>query len=101
MIRGGGEVKSTHATLDNLFIRRGSKNTNAEQIKKLKLIVRRVIEEDLTDKQKRVIQMYYFEGKKMTEIAEEMRINKSTVSRHLKLADKKFQKIKKYSVEVA
>lgn len=40
----------------------------------------------LTERQKLIVDLYYYRGLTMPEIAEELNINVSTVSRHLKAA---------------
>lgn len=67
----------------------------------MKKVLFKAIHEELTEKQKIITLMYHQEGKKVTEIAENLGLNKSTVSRHLKYAEKKLKKIKKFFLEVA
>lgn len=54
--------------------------------KKIQGMLREVIKNELTPVQRSVIYGYYYEGKTVTQIAEERGVNKSTVSRCLKLA---------------
>ena len=44
----------------------------------------RAIKTQLTHRQTQVMLLYYFEGKNITEIAQELGLNKSTVSRTLR-----------------
>jgi RNA polymerase sigma factor (sigma-70 family) len=69
-------------------------STNSRYRLQLKTLMRNVIVNDLTERQRQVISMHY-EGKKVTQIATELNLNKSTVSRTLKAAMKKFEKNKK------
>lgn len=56
-------------------------NNNAHRREQLLKLVRRLVNEVLTEKQRELIVMYYFEQHSMTEIADTMGLNKSTVSR--------------------
>lgn len=76
-------------------------STNSNQIEKLKKILYKAIEEVLTDRQKEILIIYYFEEKTMEQIAEELNINKSTVSRTLQRAEKNLKKIAKILEDVA
>ena len=44
------------------------------------------------------MQLYYFEGLRMKDIAEQLKVNRSTVSRNLKGAQRKLFKYLKYSL---
>ena len=59
-----------------------------EQARREKLIKRLkdVIENELTDNQRQLVEMYYFGQKNIPQIASELKINRSTVSRGLKRA---------------
>lgn len=61
----------------------------------------KVLEEELTPKQKQIILMYYFDNKNIIQIASELKVNKSTISRTKKAAEKKLNKIKNFFLEVA
>lgn len=43
----------------------------------------RALEDELTPRQRQLITMYYFEGKSMTQIGEELHLSVSTVSRSI------------------
>lgn len=68
---------STNEVRDNRLIRQ-----------KLKRIVLRVIQEQLTARQKEVCLLYFYQGMKIPQIAEFLGVNKSTVSRTLNRAIK-------------
>ena len=57
---------------------------NSESIRHVKNCLRVAMEELLTEKQKAYLLCYFFERKKMPEIAAEFGVNKSTVSRTIK-----------------
>lgn len=58
--------------------------------------VLKVIENELTEKQQEIIRAYYFEDKTIPQIAAERGIQKSSVSRCLKRAEKKIMLLLKY-----
>ena len=58
--------------------------------------VRKVIEEELSDRQREVMIAYYFQEMSIPAIAREWGINKSTVSRTLKRAEDKLRRYLKY-----
>lgn len=61
--------------------------------------VREVIKNELSARQKQFIVLYYYEGMRMTEIAEETGVNVSTVSRTLARARKNVAKSTKYFLD--
>ena len=63
-----------------------------KQIRRMKSVIR----EELTELQRYTILAYYFEGKKLVQIAEERGINKSTASRTLKRAEDKLRRFLQY-----
>ncbi|MBQ7099741.1 MAG: sigma-70 family RNA polymerase sigma factor [Oscillospiraceae bacterium] len=58
--------------------------------------IRRVIERELTQKQREVILAYYFQDKSIPEIAAERGIHKSSVCRCLQRAEKRVRHCLKY-----
>lgn len=58
--------------------------------------VRRVIQEELTELQRYVILAYYFQEKKIPQIARERGVQKSTVSRTLHRAEQRLKRCLKY-----
>lgn len=71
-------------------------NDNSKQYKALKRVLRSVIENELTQRQKQVVMLYYYEGKTVLEIGKILNINKSTVSRHLRKARDRIERVLKY-----
>ena len=63
-----------------------------QQIRRIQSLIR----EELTELQRYTIAAYYFEGKKMTQIARERGVNRSTVSRTMKRAEDKLRKFLQY-----
>lgn len=58
--------------------------------------IRRVIEQELTQKQREIILAYYFQDKSIPEIAAERGIHKSSVCRCLQRAEKRVRHCLKY-----
>ena len=58
--------------------------------------VKRVIEGELTDKQRQVLTDYYFRQMTIPAIAQEQGVNKSSVCRLLKRAEQRLRKYLKY-----
>lgn len=58
--------------------------------------VKRVIREELSERQRETLTAYYFRGLNMTQIAAELGVNKSTVCRTLHRAEDKLRKYLKY-----
>ena len=58
--------------------------------------LRRVIEMELTEKQRQVLIAYYFQNKTMAQIAEERAINSSTVCRTLHRAEARVRRCLRY-----
>ncbi len=71
-------------------------NSNRNKINKLKIIIRDVIETELTKRQKQILILYFYKNLKMTEISKMLNINKSTVSRTIERGIKKIHKFLKY-----
>lgn len=58
--------------------------------------IRRVIDQELTQKQREIILAYYFQDKSIPEIAAERGIHKSSVCRCLQRAEKRVRMYLKY-----
>jgi len=58
--------------------------------------VNRVIAEELTPVQREILLAYYIENKKICRIAEDRGVQKSTVSRTLKRAERKLRRYLRY-----
>ena len=58
--------------------------------------VRNVIDNELTDKQRRALEDYYLARKTIPALAAEYGVNKSTVSRTLKRAEARLRRFLKY-----
>ena len=58
--------------------------------------VRRVIREELTERQRYTLVAYYFQEQTLEQIARERNVNKSTVCRTLHRAEQKLRRFLKY-----
>lgn len=71
---------------------------NDERIDRLKRNLRRAREEELTVRQRQLLQMRYEEGKTVSAIARELGIDKSTVSRTISRANARIRQVLRYSL---
>ena len=74
-------------------------NTNTEELDRVKIALWRALHEDITEKQRRYLLLYYAEGMKMSEIGEQMGVDKSTVSRTIKRGERRLQRCLRYGAE--
>lgn len=70
-------------------------NDNTEQRQNMKKLIAAVMDNSLTDRQRQIVKMYFFERKNMPQIAIILGIKAPTVSITLKRAMEKFEKNKK------
>lgn len=70
--------------------------TNRTQLAGMKQLLSRAMDTELTEKQRYCMQSYFLEGKKMYEIASELGVNPSTVTRHIKRAKNRLKRIARY-----
>ena len=70
--------------------------TNRPERERMKRILTRAICCELTERQRSCLVKYYLEGMKMKDIAKEMGLSKSTVSRHISAATLKLRKVASY-----
>lgn len=71
--------------------------TNDDQIHRLKKNLMMAIDQDLTARQRQMLSMYFFEGRTMESIGDELGVGKSTVSRTLSRAVRRLHRALKYS----
>lgn len=74
-------------------------NTNFNERQRLLKILSKAVIGELTDRQRECIIMRYYQKLSVTEIAIKLNIGKSTVSRHIKKARIRLQKILDYYIE--
>lgn len=85
-----GDITVTRSTLYEGY--EGIRLPREVQIKR----VNRVIAEELTPIQREILLEYYIQNRKITEIARDRGIHKSTVSRTLKRAEGKLRRYLRY-----
>ena len=72
--------------------------SNAEQIQRLLVHLPRVMEEELTERQRQIITMHFYQELTVTEIARRLGVNPSTVSRSLQRSAQKLQRFLRCTV---
>ena len=86
--------KENENVISYLVANRGG--TNRAERERMKRILFRAIKNELTDRQRDCIVMYYLDGMKMKDIAQALHLSKSTVTRHIQSATRKLRKIASY-----
>lgn len=71
---------------------------NEADVRRLKRNLRVAMEEELTARQRRIVYMRFFEEKNVSEIADELGLDNSTVSRTLSRGLARIKKVLKYSL---
>lgn len=69
---------------------------NRPERERMKRVLKRAIRHELTDRQRDCLVKFYLEGMKMKEIAKELDLSNSTVSRHINAATRKLRRIASY-----
>lgn len=64
----------------------GCRNNNNSDIEKMRIFLKKALSVELTSRQKICVTSYFLENKKMWQIAQELNITTSAVSRHIKRA---------------
>lgn len=73
-----------------------SGGTNYQELKRKLQLVYRAMEKELTPIQLRIFEEYYLNGRKMKDIAADLGVHPSTVTRHIRRARKKITHITDY-----
>lgn len=73
-----------------------SDSSNSVKINTLKKLVAEIIKNELTEKQRQILDMYFVRRMSYTQIAEILKVNKSTISRTKSRAFKTIANILKY-----
>lgn len=72
--------------------------SNREQMERLLAHLPRAMTEELTERQRQVVELYFFRGMSQTQIARELQIHPSTVQRTLQRASVRLQRVLVYTV---
>ena len=70
---------------------------NSAQLSRLKRNLRRAREQELTPRQRQMLELYFDRGMNMPEIAQALGVNRSTVSRTLRRAKDRLYRCLRYS----
>lgn len=71
---------------------------NSEQLERLRRGLRRGREQELTPRQREMVFLYYDRGLKMSQIAQKLGVNRSTVSRTVKRAKQRLYRCLRYAL---
>ena len=69
---------------------------NSAEMTRLKRNLVRALREDVTDRQRQALTMYYVQGFNMREIGESLGVDRSTVSRTIKRGERRLQRCLRY-----
>ena len=75
---------------------RDNANTNSELLTRLRQNLRRARQQELTPRQQQVLTLYYDQGMNMTQIAQTLGVNCSTVSRTIRWAKQRLYRCLRY-----
>ena len=75
---------------------RDNANTNSELLTRLRQNLRRARQQELTPRQQQVLTLYYGQGMNMTQIAQTLGVNCSTVSRTIRRAKQRLYRCLRY-----
>ncbi len=73
-----------------------SAGTNKTDLAKMRQLLNIALKTELTGRQRECLEMYYYKNLKMVEIASLLSVSPSTVTRHIKAAQKKLRNLAKY-----
>ena len=69
---------------------------SSQEVSRLKRNLLLALREDVTQRQRQTLLMYYAEGRTMQEIADQLGVDKSTVSRTIKRGERRLQRCLRY-----
>lgn len=77
---------------------RSNAGNNSEQLARLRRNLRRAREEELTERQREMVALYYDQGMTMPQIAKRLGVSRSTVSRTLRRARDRLYRFLRYTL---
>ena len=77
---------------------RKNASDNSQELERLRVKLRQARSAELTERQQLLLRLYFEEGKTMPQIAQELHINCSTVSRTLRRARERLYRCLRYSL---
>ncbi len=75
---------------------RANAEDNSQQIERLRECLRQARQKELTARQRQLLSLYYDEGMTMPQIARELGLNRSTVSRTIRRAKERLYRCLRY-----
>ena len=72
---------------------------NSQEISRLKRNLIRALQEDVTQRQRQALLLYYAEGLNMREIGERLGVDKSTISSTIKRGERRLRRCLRYGAE--
>lgn len=71
---------------------------NSERLDRLRRNLRQAREQELTPRQRQLLELYYDRGKNMAQIARELGLNRSTISRTIRRARERLYRYLRYGL---
>ena len=71
---------------------------NSERLDRLRRNLRQAREQELTPRQRQLLELYYDRGKNMAQIARELGVNRSTISRTIRRARERLYRHLRYGL---
>ena len=78
--------------------RTGDGDSNTERIARLLEHLPRAMEEELTARQRQIVEMHFYEDLTVTQIAQQLKVHPSTVTRTLQRSAEKLQRVLRYTL---
>ena len=88
----------TDSLYSNLKFEQTENGNNSEKYNRILRIINKIIENELTKRQKICLNLYYNKHMNMIKISKHLKIYPSTVHRHIKRAKTKIKNIIKYNL---
>lgn len=93
-VKGRGGFRSA----DMILWEREHAQDNGERLERLRRNLRRAREQELTPRQREMLDMYYDGGMTMLQIADRLGVNRSTVSRTIRRARERLYRFLRYTL---
>ena len=93
--RGKPYSRDMHAYMRQL----SEQNTNTDSLTQLKHNLMRCLQEDITPRQRTMLTMYYVQRLSQKEIAQQLKVDRSTVSRTILRGERRLQRCLRYGAE--
>lgn len=90
-------IASDH-TFDLRHWRTEDGDSNTERVARVLTHLPRAMEEELTDRQRQILELHFYEDLTVTQIARKLGIHPSTVSRSLQRSARKLSHILRYTI---